>query len=63
MVFLLPYESPSFLIHRRPHISPVCGLVRIRMRRILNANHERRTGTKSERLAAQAHVRAFMENV
>ena len=63
MVFFPPSESPSFPIHRRPHISPVCGLVRIRTRRLLHANHESRTGTKPERLATRTHQRAFMDNV
>ena len=60
MVFFPPQESPSFPIHRRPHISPVCGLVRIRTRRLLHANHESRTGTKPERLATRTHQRAFI---
>ena len=59
---LPPKAAPASRIHRRPHISPVCGLVRIRTRRLLHANHESRTGTKPERLATQTHQRAFMEN-
>ena len=63
MVFLPPYKSPSFPFHRRLHSEPVCGLgSTVQTRRIPNANHECRTGTKPERLAAQKHMRAFMEN-
>ena len=64
MVFLPPYQSPSFPVHRRlnEQTSLRTGST-VQTRRILYANRGRRTGTKPERLATPTLMRPFMEGL